>query len=367
MQTIRTIHKFFRAFYTVKSLTPLSHCVKDQRELLLLKTSQYSRRWACPYCGTEYTGWYDTKTAPKPPKPKALPTSDATKQKQTKKRLPAIPESISKLPAKMPEYSDSDLIAIIGFTSERLAGARYMAIVNSETSQDTAHGIYWVRRTLAKDTLMAVTKGRDSIQVGPVVFSVRLEKAGPMFVFLSKTTARFSPSRKPVTVYLFAGKEAKGETIEVVTALIFFPDINDYVPMTVYYDPSADLYFMNDGVYNEYAKKYGLPYMTVSRIKEGRDLSNINAASELFQLGYSVAKSVGLDAVARRSLLAQIIDTGKLPQATISSHLEYLLRLHGGNARYADACEKWQQDLHFVLDYDTDSRRTVYGDLHKGQ
>ena len=74
------------------------------------------------------------------------------------------------------------------------------------------------------------------------------------------------------------------------------------------------------------------------------------AESVIKQMGYTVAKSVGLSDIDRQRILQQIIEKGIVSKETLCSFLERNINLHKNQSSFAEAVSKWIADLAYIKD-----------------
>lgn len=72
--------------------------------------------------------------------------------------------------------------------------------------------------------------------------------------------------------------------------------------------------------------------------------------SVLKQLGYTVAKSVGLSNIDRQEILQKIITSGEMSKEAICAFLESNINLHKNQSTFTEAVSKWTADLAYVRD-----------------
>lgn len=73
-----------------------------------------------------------------------------------------------------------------------------------------------------------------------------------------------------------------------------------------------------------------------------------NSESALKQLGYTVAKSIGLSDPERQKILQQAITNGVMSKDEICTYLENNINLHKNQASFEEAVSKWMSDLIFL-------------------
>lgn len=72
--------------------------------------------------------------------------------------------------------------------------------------------------------------------------------------------------------------------------------------------------------------------------------------STLKQLGYTVAKAIGLSDTERQKILQKAIANGVMAKDAICSFLENNINLHKNQETFAEAVAKWMSDLAFLKD-----------------
>ena len=70
--------------------------------------------------------------------------------------------------------------------------------------------------------------------------------------------------------------------------------------------------------------------------------------STLKQLGYTVAKTIGLSDTERQRILQKAITNGVMSKEAICAFLENNINLHKNQATFAEAIAKWMSDLDFL-------------------
>lgn len=72
--------------------------------------------------------------------------------------------------------------------------------------------------------------------------------------------------------------------------------------------------------------------------------------SALKQLGYTVAKAIGLSDTERQKILQKAITNGVMSKDAICAFLENNINLHKNQANFVEAVAKWMSDLAFLKD-----------------
>lgn len=186
----------------------------------------------------------------------------------------------------------------------------------------------------------------------------------------NKTTIRqipFNPDQLH-TVYLYSQKNllSNRDDYEMVNILVRCANMEDVVPITVYYSKSERKYFLNQESYDLYKRKYGLPYFHLAYYSTTETPFNMKEKSDLRLYGYTVNKIDGLSQKERQELIGQLIDGKLMSQSSIINHLEWLIHSHRDNYRFDDACDKWQDDLKFAYNYTAKTNYDTIFEIQKG-
>ena len=237
---------------------------------------------------------------------------------------------------------------------------RNVYIIEDQESQDIEKGIYSIQNDDGKRIAMSVFKNSQYIDTDKEKVKYTVLCKTKLYEKYRNLYNRYVSGEEPVSIVIFRGKWAGGH-VELVNALVFFPKTNQFVTLPVYYSPEQNQYYMNVDTYNQYMKKYGEPYLSVSHLTKDNSDNELSIRSKLNKYGYNVSANYSMTDEARQQLLRSIIDRRLMTQNEISSHIEFLIRMHENDDRYSVACEKWRRDLCFVLDYKQESRRNVKG------
>lgn len=170
------------------------------------------------------------------------------------------------------------------------------------------------------------------------------------------------------TVYLYSQKNllSNRDDYEMVNILVRCANMEDVVPITVYYSKSERKYFLNQESYDLYKRKYGLPYFHLAYYSTTETPFNMKEKSDLRLYGYTVNKIDGLSQKERQELIGQLIDGKLMSQSSIINHLEWLIHSHRDNYRFDDACDKWQDDLKFAYNYTAKTNYDTIFEIQKG-
>ena len=152
----------------------------------------------------------------------------------------------------------------------------------------------------------------------------------------------------------------------MVNILVQCANMEDVVPITVYYSKSERKYFLNQESYDLYKRKYGLPYFHLAYYSTTETPFNMKEKSDLRLYGYTVNKIDGLSQKERQELIGQLIDGKLMSQSSIINHLEWLIHSHRDNYRFDDACDKWRDDLKFAYNYTAKTNYDTIFEIQKG-
>lgn len=97
-----------------------------------------------------------------------------------------------------------------------------------------------------------------------------------------------------------------------------------------------------------------------SYINENKsDFKNWRQESDLHLLGYNVNAKDNLSDEQRRVILCGAIDSGLYTTESLKSFLNMLIDSNKGKWQYRNAVEKWQKDVDFISEYNTENNRAV--------
>ena len=143
----------------------------------------------------------------------------------------------------------------------------------------------------------------------------------------------------------------------------------------VAYCEKCNCYIMHDDDYERVSSKGRilLPVQEYSVFANGgknslRDIKN--GESILKKAGYTVAENKKLPSRMRQQILADLMDKGKLTAPEVLSYLEFFKASKKNQPNYQHAIQKWNEDIQFVMAYQTSARmmnanRKVAGISHR--
>lgn len=135
-------------------------------------------------------------------------------------------------------------------------------------------------------------------------------------------------------------------------------------PLEVYYCPVCGKFYVNYETYFNFYRRYGIPPLRLfgdSGVGErGEAFSSLRNQSDLNLFGYNVSGELAENPRLRQAILEDIIDSGNLTKAQVTSHLEWLIRFGKHNAKMQNARDRWRSDLKHIEAYQP-RRTNIWG------
>ena len=340
------------------SSKPLKNCPFDKTSLQFVNNSiTRNKGWCCLTCRTLFLfnkSHISTKQA-------EIPTHKSKNKKQTNIIFPihftapdeTFPKStILRVKLKLP-YTDAN---------------GCIAIVSKSEDQRTKDGIYWIGRMLPSLIMISIKTNQSAFLYDDVQYSIENYDLYENAQKYLNIVARFYNNNSPKNIYVFAHKDThrfSTDNYESVTAMVPCANVSFPVPITVYYEKSTQLYFINEEIYSRARREYGLPYLKLHTASfdegaSGKSFSALKMQSELRLLGYNVSASDGLTISARRDLLKEAMDSGILTKTEIMNHLEWLIHSRSKMSNMDNAIAEWKSDLLFVSEYRAFEQRAIW-------
>lgn len=118
--------------------------------------------------------------------------------------------------------------------------------------------------------------------------------------------------------------------------------------------------YLSYETYKVYDRRYGgLKFrceLDVSDIPRGEQLK-LSAQSFLGQNGYSVEEGISIE--ERHRTLARLIDNTIATKHEIIEKITEIININTGNRHMANAISRWEEDIEFVADYDSNTQLDV--------
>ena len=236
-------------------------------------------------------------------------------------------------------------------------------VVSDARDQKTDSGIYWMERELAIRILTAVHMERDVFLHNNKEYKIlRTCKTGnyddigeKLFYFLN---ADFGPKTVFISKQINFINE---DQYEPVTALFYYAGCSYPTKMTVYYSKTYGKYYIDEITYQNFRRRYGLPYVSLESVP-GEHYANpafLADMSPLFLYGYNVREGE-TSLQERRSILARLMDYKLMEKIKIHNYLCSFINRNETNPGMENAVEKWKEDLAFVDEYHMVDQRTVW-------
>lgn len=266
----------------------------------------------------------------------------------------------------MSEQADSSTVktallkVFVHFVDAQICGD--ILVVDDVKDQRIDNGVYWIGCTFLQVLLKEVANGRKRYKQDGLRYTVIVKEEFPQWREARVHLLHFcGEAAETLFIYLQKSvRRADEVNYETVTAWIPFTGTKSMQPITVLYSKSQNKYFLNSQTYEEYRKKYGLPFVVVKYAKLGKTGAlNLCGESELRAYGYSVSQRAGLSRNERQALLANLIDNGLVTKARIITYLELMIDLNWGKDRLDSACAAWMEDKEYVLAYHMNDQRSI--------
>lgn len=266
-------------------------------------------------------------------------------------------------------FSDNDT-AHEQFTSARscphckaffLDHVQYQQVQN-QTSGKRVYTIHPSKFATAKDMMLACLSKPEPKPISkeeytPLPFEDRIN-----------TTENLSAESKIVQVYANkchchkCSEKYQQNTIRNRTAVV--QTVNGKaVDVNVMFCMGCGQYFINIKALEQYKKLYGglLFEYTLSSdlIKSQFSWFDFAPDSVLSRCGYTVKEGVSRE--YRQAILRYILETGKASKFQIIELISSFIDWRAGRPQYEGACDRWQEDIQFVSNYQIQRQTKVYG------
>ena len=182
-------------------------------------------------------------------------------------------------------------------------------------------------------------------------------------------TQKVNFTSKENILYIGKGTESclsKGHNIISATGILKNANGDD-VEIDVNHCLNCDDYFINQNKFQYYQSVYGLnKNILIGNFKiyhkDHSKYFDLDKESLLHICGYNVNKNNDLSVNERRNILLQIINNGIMPKYKVEEYLEYYINNLGLNYNMRNACQKWEEDYEWLLQYELESNEKVYID-----
>ena len=132
------------------------------------------------------------------------------------------------------------------------------------------------------------------------------------------------------------------------------------VTLNVQLCSQCGLLFMNYTTYKMYREKYGALIGNIKIEAQKNDIKqqmHYAEESTLMLCGYSVSQKEGYSKEERQYIISKIIDKGIMAKREVIKYLEHFINTNGQKESNHFAKIKWQEDLYFTNNYNSESQR----------
>ena len=238
----------------------------------------------------------------------------------------------------------------------------FLFIVANRDDHDGTRSFYHVSSAVGNRVMEAVLRGNRFFSLNGNTYNILHKFDGPDFSTVAKPRTKVlqlvEKPEKLVDVYVYNlhglcrlhGKKTEKLIVNMVSSRS--PDPH---PLEVYYCPVCGKFYVNYETYFSFYRKYGIPPLKLfgdSEVGEsGKPFSSLRDKSDLYLFGYSVSGELADNPDLRQAILEDIIDSGNLTKAQVTSHLEWLIRFGKHNDKMQYAISRWKNDLRHIEQY----------------
>lgn len=129
--------------------------------------------------------------------------------------------------------------------------------------------------------------------------------------------------------------------------------------LNVNYCSKCRRFYISYAEYMNYMEKYKALITRIVLVNENGNEADANyfaVESTLKLCGYTVSQERGFTAEDRARLLSNMIYNGIVSKSEVIQHINWLIHMNGKKAANFIAKEKWEEDLNFVRNLDTDNQ-----------
>lgn len=149
--------------------------------------------------------------------------------------------------------------------------------------------------------------------------------------------------------------EKRKHPIEQAVATLYNLSGRD-VELNVSHCTLCNKFFIHYDIYKRYRERYGAILGNLKMITGETYSSTTDVLAEestLHLCGYSVAQKEKMTSSDRQTIMATVIDNGSMKKSEVINLIRYLIELNHSKATHSQALQKWEDDLEFVLAYNT--------------
>ena len=270
-----------------------------------------------------------------------------------------------------------DAILILQYGAEDLANDETLFLVKNQKSSNGTKRIYFTNSTVGNAVIEAVLMDSQVFNLNGYQYTIynvyKRRDFDDAVAGRERIMRVLQHPKEMVDVYVYELKglcRRHGDLTEKLVVNMISSRSQDPHPLEVYYCPLCRKFYVNYETYLRFYRRYGMPPLRLygDSEKSGADnqFASLRQHSDLNLFGYTVSGELGENNVFRHALLEDIIDSGNLTKAQVTSHLEWLIRFGRNNEKMFFARTRWQNDLEYIENYQP-VRTNIFGEFKPGR
>ena len=282
-------------------------------------------------------------------------------------------------PPKLSSFSEivrykkapSSTVLVIQYQSPDDRNSSFLFVVSNPDDHDGTQSFYHVSSEVGNRVIESVLRGKTSYTLNDISYTILRKYTGPSFQEIAKPRTQIirliERPKELVDVYVYNLHglcRLHGRKTEKLIVNMVSSRSQDPHPLEVYYCPVCGKFYVNYETYFNFYRRYGIPPLRLfgdSGVGErGEAFSSLRNQSDLNLFGYNVSGELAENPRLRQAILEDIIDSGNLTKAQVTSHLEWLIRFGKHNAKMQNARDRWRSDLKHIEAYQP-RRTNIWG------
>lgn len=219
----------------------------------------------------------------------------------------------------------------------------YIAILENEEEENTENNVYYYKHSIAREVLAAamIREKYNWADINKERYTVSC--------ILEKEEVKYIPP------YITLIDDEKFKRLIKKDVLLYSPITKRYEIIKISMGEYGECY-LGISSFRRFVKYYGKPRVDIFigessyKNSDGVRYSELREKSILKLFGYSVSEKDKLDPKLRQSILCDIVDLELMTIKQVVSLLGFFIDTHT-NDKYFYAKAKWQEDLHFMINY----------------
>lgn len=257
---------------------------------------------------------------------------------------------------------DNGFVTVLFSSSGKIIN---IGITDDLELQNSSKNIYWIERTISKNIIYGIVNNKPWILFNGEICLIACYSDCQYINNIIAHSTYFSNKSEPAEIWIYNLKlpcSRHPEKVETVTAFIPVNDDTQSKPANIYYCPICNKYYINIEQYNQFAKKYGLPFVKLRTNSPTMiDYTDFKDESILHIMGYNVNCIDALSSSERHNILIHALATNTLTKAQIISFIEFLIYRNKNKLKLENACSKWRDDVNFIRNLNIDKQRKIIG------